>query len=205
LPWELGLAETHQTLVLNNLRSRIAVETDGQLKTGRDVVMAALLGAEEFGFATTALVAVGCIMMRVCHLDTSPVGVATQNPELRKRFTGDASHVVHFMHFIAQEMREHMARLGFRTVNEMVGRVDKIEPRRAMHHWKAADLDSQPSSPHRLEPGLAVTARSQDHGLENALDNQMLLDLAEPALEKEASTSRPRCPSAIRIGWSAPF
>src|SRR5438046_5715559 len=107
LPWELGLAETHQTLVLNNLRSRIAVETDGQLKTGRDVGMAALLGAEEFGFATTALVAVGCIRIRVCHLDTCPVGVATQNPELRKRFTGDASHVVNFMYFIAQDMREH--------------------------------------------------------------------------------------------------
>src|SRR6266487_2492846 len=134
IPWELGLAETHQTLVLNNLRSRIAVETDGQLKSGRDVVMAALLGAEEFGFATAPLVALGCIMMRVCHLNTCPVGVATQDPRLRKRFTGDASHVVNFMHFIAQEMREHMARLGFRTVNEMVGRVDKIEPGRAIDH-----------------------------------------------------------------------
>jgi len=186
LPWELGLAETHQTLVLNNLRSRIAVETDGQLKTGRDVVMAALLGAEEFGFATTALVAVGCIMMRVCHLDTCPVGVATQNPELRKRFTGDASHVVNFMHFIAQEMREHMARLGFRTVNEMVGRVDKIEPRRAMHHWKAAGLDFSAilyQPPVGAEIGRYCQI-PQDHGLENALDNQMLLDLAEPALER---------------------
>ena len=186
LPWELGLAETHQTLVLNNLRSRIAVETDGQLKTGRDVVMAALLGAEEFGFATTALVAVGCIMMRVCHLDTCPVGVATQNPELRKRFTGDASHAVNFMHFIAQDMREHMARLGFRTVNEMIGRVDKIEPQRAIKHWKAAGLDfsamlyQPPAGP---EIGRYCQI-SQDHGLENALDNQMLLDLAEPALEK---------------------
>ena len=112
LPWELGLAETHQTLVLNNLRSRIAVETDGQLKTGRDVVIAALLGAEEFGFATTALVTLGCIMMRVCHLDTCPVGVATQNPELREKFAGDPAHVVNFMRFIAQEMREHMAELG---------------------------------------------------------------------------------------------
>ena len=121
LPWELGLAETHQTLVLNNLRSRIAVETDGQLKTGRDVVIAALLGAEEFGFASTALVAMGCIMMRVCHLDTCPVGVATQNPELRKKFTGDPAYVVNFMRFIAREMREYMAQLGFRTVNEMVG------------------------------------------------------------------------------------
>jgi glutamate synthase domain-containing protein 2/glutamate synthase domain-containing protein 1/glutamate synthase domain-containing protein 3 len=186
LPWELGLAETHQTLVLNNLRSRIAVETDGQLKTGRDVVMAALLGAEEFGFATTALVAVGCIMMRVCHLDTCPVGVATQNPELRKRFTGDPSHVVNFMHFIAQDMREHMARLGFRTVNEMIGRVDKIEPQRAIKHWKAAGLDFsailyQPPAGPEIGRYCQIP---QDHGLENALDNQMLLDLAEPALEQ---------------------
>ncbi|HSX82510.1 MAG TPA: glutamate synthase large subunit, partial [Candidatus Saccharimonadia bacterium] len=186
LPWELGLAETHQTLVLNNLRSRIAVETDGQLKTGRDVIMAALLGAEEFGFATTALVAVGCIMMRVCHLDTCPVGVATQNPELRKRFTGDASHVVNFMHFIAQDMREHMARLGFRTVNEMIGRVDKIEPQRAIKHWKAAGLDFsailyQPPAGPEIGRYCQIP---QDHGLENALDNQTLLDLAEPALEQ---------------------
>ena len=185
LPWELGLAETHQTLVLNNLRSRIAVETDGQLKTGRDVVMAALLGAEEFGFATTALVAVGCIMMRVCHLDTCPVGVATQNPELRKRFTGDPSHVVNFMQFIAQDMREHMARLGFRTVNEMIGRVDKIEPQRAINHWKAAGLDFsailyQPAAGPEIGRYCQIP---QDHGLENALDNQMLLDIAEPALE----------------------
>jgi glutamate synthase (ferredoxin) len=186
LPWELGLAETHQTLVLNNLRSRIAVETDGQLKTGRDVVIAALLGAEEFGFATTALVAVGCIMMRVCHLDTCPVGVATQNPELRKRFTGAPEHVVNFMHFIAQDLREHMARMGFRTVNEMVGRVDKIELRRAVTHWKASGLDFS-AILHQPEVGPEVGRYcqiKQDHGLENALDNQMLLDLAEPALGK---------------------
>jgi len=172
--------------VLNNLRSRIAVETDGQLKTGRDVVMAALLGAEEFGFATTALVAVGCIMMRVCHLDTCPVGVATQNPELRKRFTGDPSHAVNFMRFIAQDMREHMARLGFRTVNEMIGQVDKIEPQRAIKHWKAAGLDFsailyQPPAGPEIGRYCQIP---QDHGLENSLDNQMLLDLAEPALEK---------------------
>src|SRR2546427_7807681 len=148
--------------------------------------MAALLGAEEFGFATTALVAVGCIMMRVCHLDTCPVGVATQNPELRKRFTGDASNVVNFMHFIAQDMREHMARLGFRTVSAMVGRVDTIEPRRAMDHWKAQGLDfsailyQPPAGP---EVGRYCQI-AQDHGLENALDNQTLLDLAAPALER---------------------
>ena len=186
LPWELGLAETHQTLVLNNLRSRIAVETDGQLKTGRDVVIAALLGAEEFGFATTALVALGCIMMRVCHLDTCPVGVATQNPELRKKFTGDPAHAVNFMRFIAQETREHMARLGFRTVNEMVGRADKLEVRRAVEHWKAKGLDYA-AILYQPKVGADVGRYcqiEQNHGLENALDNQVLLDLAAPALER---------------------
>ncbi len=128
LPWELGVAETHQTLVLNELRSRVVVETDGQLKTGRDLAVAALLGAEEYGFATTPLVTLGCIMMRVCHMDTCPVGVATQNPELRKKFTGDPQYVVNFLTFMAQELREYMAKLGFRTVNEMIGRVDKLEP-----------------------------------------------------------------------------
>ncbi|MBM4262699.1 MAG: glutamate synthase large subunit [Deltaproteobacteria bacterium] len=186
LPWELGLAETHQTLVMNNLRSRIVVETDGQLKTGRDVVIAALLGAEEFGFATTALVTLGCIMMRVCHLDTCPVGVATQNPELRAKFAGDPAYVVNFMRFIAQEMREHMAKLGFRTINEMVGRTDMLEVRRAVSHWKAKGLDYaailyQP----KVGPAVGRYCQiSQNHGLENALDNQVLLDLAAPALER---------------------
>jgi glutamate synthase (ferredoxin) len=187
LPWELGLAETHQTLVLNNLRSRIAVETDGQLKTGRDVVIAALLGAEEFGFATTALVTLGCIMMRVCHLDTCPVGVATQNPELRQKFTGDPAHVVNFMRFIAQEMREYMAELGFRTVNEMVGRSDRLEARRAVEHWKAKGLDCSAilyQPPIGPEVGRYCQIE-QNHGLENALDNQVLLDLAAPALERK--------------------
>jgi glutamate synthase domain-containing protein 2/glutamate synthase domain-containing protein 1/glutamate synthase domain-containing protein 3 len=186
LPWELGLAETHQTLVLNNLRSRIAVETDGQLKTGRDVVIAALLGAEEFGFATTALVTLGCIMMRVCHLDTCPVGVATQNPELRKKFTGDPAHVVNFMRFIAQEMREYMAQLGFRTVNEMVGHSDRLEVRRAVEHWKAKGLEYA-AILYQPEAGPDVGRYCQipqNHGLENALDNQVLLDLAAPALER---------------------
>ena len=186
LPWELGLAETHQTLVLNNLRSRIAVETDGQLKTGRDVVMAALLGAEEFGFATTALVAVGCIMMRVCHLDTCPVGVATQNPELRKRFTGDRVACGQFHALHCPGHARAYGQLGFRTVNEMIGRVDKIEPQRAIKHWKAAGLDFsailyQPPAGPEIGRYCQIP---QDHGLENALDNQMLLDLAEPALEK---------------------
>ena len=186
LPWELGLAETHQTLVLNNLRSRIAVETDGQLKTGRDVIVAALLGAEEFGFATTALVTLGCIMMRVCHLDTCPVGIATQNPVLRKKFEGDPSHAVNFMRFIAQEIREYMAKLGFRTVNEMIGCSDKLEMRHAINHCKAKGLDYsailyQPD----VGPDVGQYCQiPQNHGLENALDNQVLLDLAAPALER---------------------
>jgi glutamate synthase (ferredoxin) len=185
LPWELGLAETHQTLLLNNLRSRIVVETDGQLKTGRDVVIAALLGAEEFGFSTAPLVVLGCIMMRVCHLDTCPVGVATQNPELRKKFRGDPEHVVNFMRFIAQEVRELMAKLGFRTVNEMIGRTDKLEMRKAIDHWKAKGLDFsrilyQPDVPSDVGRYCQIP---QDHGLEKALDNRVLLDLCKPALE----------------------
>jgi glutamate synthase (ferredoxin) len=184
LPWELGLAETHQVLVMNKLRNRIAVEADGQLKTGRDVAIAALLGAEEFGFATTALVSLGCIMMRVCHLDTCPVGVATQNPELRRKFSGDPQYVVNFMRFIAQDLREHMARLGFRTVNEMVGRVDRVEPKKAIDHWKARGLDfSKILQPAQGGPEVGRYCQvPQNHGLENALDNQVLLDLCEPAL-----------------------
>jgi glutamate synthase (ferredoxin) len=186
LPWELGLAETHQTLVLNNLRSRIAVETDGQLKTGRDVVVAALLGAEEFGFATAPLVAVGCIMMRVCHLNTCPAGVATQDPRLRERFTGKPEHVVNFMHFIAQDVREYMAQLGFRTLEEMVGRVDRLRPKKAVDHWKAKGFDFsnilyQPDV--GPEVGRFCQIR-QDHGLEKALDVTTLLDLCKPALER---------------------
>ena len=187
LPWELGVAETHQTLVLNNLRSRIVIETDGQLKTGRDAVIAALLGAEEFGFATTGLVVLGCIMMRVCHLDTCPVGIATQNPELRKKFAGDPGHVVNFMRMIAQEMREYMAQLGFRTVNEMIGRTDKLAMRRAVDHWKAKGLDYsailyQP----QVGPEVGRYCQiDQNHGLEKALDNRELLTLAQPALERQ--------------------
>jgi glutamate synthase (NADPH/NADH) large chain len=185
LPWELGLSETHQTLVLNNLRSRIVVETDGQLKTGRDVVIAALLGAEEFGFATAPLVALGCVMMRACQLDTCPVGIATQNPELRYLFNGDPQHVVNFMTFIAQEMRELMAQLGFRTIDEMVGRTDKLEMRQAVNHWKAHGLDfsailHQPDVPADWGRTCQIP---QDHGLENALDNTVLLNLCRPALE----------------------
>ena len=186
LPWELGLAETHQTLVLNKLRSRIAVETDGQLKTGRDVVIAALLGAEEFGFATAPLVTLGCIMMRVCHLNTCPVGVATQDPELRKNFQGDPNDTVNFMRFIAQEVREIMASLGFRTLNEMVGRTDVLEARHAVDHWKAkgVDLSKLLYSP---DMGKEVVGRYctevQDHGLEKGLDLSVLLEKCQPAIQ----------------------
>ena len=184
LPWELGVAETHQTLVLNNLRSRIIVETDGQLKTGRDVIVAALLGAEEFGFATTALVTLGCIMMRVCHLDTCPVGVATQNPELREKFMGDPSHVVNFMRFIAQDMREIMAQLRVRTINELIGRTDLLEPTKAVDHWKAKGIDLSPIlyQP-QVGPEIGRYCQiDQDHGLDKALDNEILLDFCEPTL-----------------------
>jgi glutamate synthase (ferredoxin) len=184
-PWELGLAETHQTLVLNDLRSRIVVEVDGQLKTGRDVVIGALLGAEEFGFATAPLVSLGCIMMRVCHLNTCPVGVATQDPRLRAKFTGKPEHVVNFMRFIAEEVRELMAQLGFRTVNEMVGHSERLEVRRAVDHYKAGGLDFtpifyQPSVPEGVGRFCSI---AQDHGLEKALDNTTLLPLCRPALE----------------------
>jgi glutamate synthase (ferredoxin) len=184
-PWELGLAETHQTLVLNNLRSRIYVETDGQLKTGRDVAIAALLGAEEFGFATAPLVVLGCIIMRVCHLNTCPVGVATQDPELRERFTGNPDHVVNFMRFIAVELREIMAKLGFRTLNEMVGRTDKLAPWKAIEHWKAKGLDLTPIL-HRPDAGPEVgryRQMDQDHGLDKSLDLTKLLDICKPAIE----------------------
>jgi glutamate synthase (ferredoxin) len=186
LPWELGLAETHQTLVLNNLRSRIAVETDGQMKTGRDVVIAALLGAEEFGFATAPLVTLGCIMMRVCHLNTCPAGVATQNPELRKNFTGDPEHTVNFMKFIAQEVRELMAQLGFRTLNEMVGRTDILEAKQAVDHWKARGLDlSKILYQPEVDPTVGRYCQiPQDHGLDKSLDLTVLLDLCQPAIER---------------------
>ena len=186
LPWELGLAETHQTLVLNNLRSRIAVETDGQLKTGRDVMIAALLGAEEFGFATGPLVATGCIMMRVCHLNTCPAGIATQDPRLRAKFTGKPEHVVNFMMFIAQELRELMAQMGFRTIEEMVGRTDRLEPRKAITHWKAKGLDFskilyQPDVGPEVGRFCSI---KQDHGIAQSLDITTLLELCAPAIER---------------------
>ncbi|MGN8246232.1 glutamate synthase large subunit [Cellulomonas soli] len=184
-PWEIGLAETQQTLVLNNLRDRVVVQVDGQLKTGRDVVIGALLGAEEFGFATAPLVVSGCIMMRVCHLDTCPVGVATQNPELRGRFTGKPEFVVTFMEFIAQEVREILAQLGFRTLLEAVGHVELLDTRAAVDHWKAEGLDLAPvlAVPEPAPGSTLYRTRSQEHGLERALDNQ-LIALAADALER---------------------
>ena len=186
LPWELGLAETHQTLVLNNLRSRIAVETDGQMKTGRDVAIATLLGAEEFGFSTAPLVTLGCIMMRVCHMNTCPAGVATQNPELRKNFIGDPEYTVNFMKFIAQEVREIMASLGFRTLNEMVGRTDVLEAKQAVDHWKAKGIDlSKILYQPEVDPSVGRYCQiPQDHGLAKSLDMTTLLDLCKPAIEK---------------------
>jgi glutamate synthase (NADPH/NADH) large chain len=183
-PWELGLAETQQTLLLNGLRDRIVVQTDGQLKTGRDVVVAALLGAEEYGFATAPLVVSGCIMMRVCHLDTCPVGVATQNPELRRRFTGRPEFVVNFFEFVAQEVREYLAALGFRSLDEAIGHAELLDTRAAVDHWKAAGLDLTPILyVPDLPPGTARRCvTTQDHALEKALDNE-LIALAADALE----------------------
>jgi glutamate synthase (NADPH/NADH) large chain len=181
-PWELGLAETQQTLLLNGLRDRIVVQTDGQLKTGRDVVIAALLGAEEYGFATAPLVVSGCVMMRVCHLDTCPVGIATQNPELRKRFAGKPEFVVHFFEFVAEEVREILAELGFRSLDEAIGHVEMIDTRTAIDHWKASGLDLSPIL-HQPETMFADQdlrcTKTQDHGLERALDIELIEATAE--------------------------
>lgn len=177
LPWELGISETHQTLVMNNLRSRVRLQTDGQLKTGRDVVVACLLGAEEFGFSTAPLITMGCIMMRKCHLNTCPVGIATQDPELRKKFTGQPEHVVNYFFMVAEEAREIMAELGFRTIDEMVGRVDQLETSDAIDHWKASNLDLTPilspakSSYENVDVFCTIT---QNHGLEEVLDNKLI-------------------------------
>jgi glutamate synthase (NADPH/NADH) large chain len=186
-PWEIGLAETQQTLLLNNLRSRIAVQADGGIRTGRDVAVAALLGADEFGFATAPLIAAGCIMMRKCHLNTCPVGVATQDPVLRARFTGQPEHVINYFFFVAEELRAIMAELGFRTIAEMTGRVDKLDTRKAIDHWKAHGIDLSRLL-HQVQPvagtGLNQTG-TQDHGLEGALDNEFIAQAAD-ALERKA-------------------
>ncbi|MEU9898032.1 glutamate synthase large subunit [Streptomyces phaeochromogenes] len=188
-PWELGLAETQQTLLLNGLRDRIVVQTDGQLKTGRDVVIAAMLGAEEFGFATAPLVVSGCVMMRVCHLDTCPVGIATQNPVLRDRYAGKAEYVVNFFEFIAEEVREILAELGFRTIEEAVGHAEHLDVERAVTHWKAQGLDLSPLFyvPELPEGTPLHQVIEQDHGLEKALDNE-LIKLAADALAADSAT-----------------
>ena len=184
IPWELGLAETHQTLVLNDLRGRIRVETDGQMKTGRDVVIATLLGAEEYGFATAPLIVEGCIMMRKCHLNTCPVGIATQDPELRKKFNGKPEHIVNYLFFVAEEARQLMAKLGFRTINEMVGRVDKLKITKAVDHWKAKGLDLTPllTAPDVSVDVPRYCVQKQDHGLADILDNK-LVELCKAAIE----------------------
>ncbi|MCK0472404.1 glutamate synthase large subunit [Alkalihalobacillus sp. APA_J-10(15)] len=187
LPWEIGLAETHQTLLLNKLRDRIVVETDGKMMTGRDVVIAALLGAEEYGFSTAPLVVLGCILMRVCHLNTCPVGVATQDPSLRKKFIGTPEHVVHFMTFIAQEVREYMAQLGIRTMDELIGRTDLLESNQAIEHWKAKGIDLSPLlyQPEEVQSVSRYATIEQVHGLDKTLDQQELIPRCEAALERK--------------------
>ncbi|MEU2668357.1 glutamate synthase large subunit [Streptomyces sp. NPDC007164] len=200
-PWELGLAETQQTLLLNGLRDRIVVQTDGQLKTGRDVVIAALLGAEEFGFATAPLVVSGCVMMRVCHLDTCPVGIATQNPVLRDRFSGKAEYVVNFFEFIAQEVREILAELGFRTIEEAVGHAELLDTDRAVTHWKAQGLDLKPlfHVPELPEGAVRHARTEQDHGLSKALDNELIRLAADALNADSAEAAQPvRAQIAIR-------
>jgi len=184
IPWELGLAETQQVLLMNDLRSRIRVQTDGKLQTGRDVVIAALLGAEEFGFATTPLVTMGCIMLRKCHLNTCSVGIATQDPELRKKFTGQPEHVINFFFFIAEQMRQYMAEMGFKKVDQMVGRVDMLDVQPAVDHWKARGIDLSAILYNPELPGRVARrcVQAQDHGLQVALDHT-LIKQAQPALE----------------------
>ena len=191
LPWELGVAETHQTLVLNDLRSRVVIQTDGGLKTGRDVVIAALLGAEEMGFATAPLITMGCIMMRKCHLNTCPVGIATQNKELRKKFNGSPDYVVNYLFMVAEEARAIMADLGFRNINEMIGRVDALEMQKAIDHWKAdgIDLSSILTPAEKPHPNVGTyCTESQDHGLDEVLDMK-LLELAKSTLENGSPVS----------------
>ncbi|MFD6278900.1 glutamate synthase large subunit [Streptomyces sp. NPDC060209] len=200
-PWELGLAETQQTLLLNGLRDRIVVQTDGQLKTGRDVVIAALLGAEEFGFATAPLVVSGCVMMRVCHLDTCPVGIATQNPVLRDRFSGKAEYIVNFFEFIAEEVREILAELGFRTIEEAVGHAELLDTERAVTHWKAQGLDLEPLFyvPELPEGAVRHQIAEQDHGLAKALDNELIKLAADALGADSAEAAQPvRAQIAIR-------
>src|SRR5256886_3669376 len=206
VPWELGLAETQQVLLMNKLRDRVIVQVDGQIKTGRDVVVAALMGAEEFGFATAPLVVSGCVMMRVCHLNTCPVGIATQDPVLREKFSGKPEFVINFFRFIAEEVREYMAGLGFRTIDEMVGRVDCLKVRSAIDHWKARGLDySAILQAPKIAPGVARrNTQAQDHGLEQALDNELIpacaraLEHRQPVVRSEERRVGKEC----RSRWS---
>ncbi|MEC9091854.1 MAG: glutamate synthase-related protein, partial [Planctomycetota bacterium] len=190
LPWELGIAETHQTLVMNDLRSRVRLQTDGQLKTGRDIVIATLLGAEEYGFSTAPLIAMGCIMMRKCHLNTCPVGIATQDPELRKLFAGKPEHVINYLFMVAEEARNLMAQLGFATINQMVGQVDVLETRDALDHWKAAGVDltallAKAEKPH---PSVSIyCTRNQEDVLVDVLDRK-LIKLCQATLENGSKT-----------------
>src|SRR4029079_14489742 len=184
-PWELGLAETHQVLVLNDLRGRIVVQTDGQLRTARDVAIATMLGAEEWGIATAALVTMGCIMMRKCHLNTCPVGIATQDPELRKKFAGKPENVVNYFFMLAEELREIMAKLGFRAINDMVVRVDRVNTRKAIEHWKAKGLDFSAILHKPVVPEHYGTycSGTQDHGIDKSLDRTVLVEACKPAIE----------------------
>src|SRR5436853_1808582 len=188
LPWELGISETHQTLVMNDLRSRVVLQTDGQIKTGKDVVIAALLGAEEMGFSTAPLVSLGCIMMRKCHLNTCPVGIATQDPVLRQKFAGQPEHVINFFFMVAEEARQIMAQLGFRTFNEMIGRVDCLETNDAIRHWKAQGVDLTPILTPAQKPHADVEVycvQKQDHGLEHALDKELIVQCQKAIKRRE--------------------
>ena len=211
-PWEIGLAETQQTLVLNGLRGRIAVQVDGGLRTGRDVAIGALLGADEFGFATAPLIAAGCIMMRKCHLNTCPVGVATQDPVLRERFTGQPEHVINYFFFVAEELREIMAQLGFRTVNEMIGRVDQLDMTQGARPLEGQGRRSvaHPATACQPKPGVAIHhCETQDHGLEAALDHDLIAagharDRERPAgaagAQRSATSTAPSAP-CCRAKW----
>ncbi len=210
-PWEIGLAETQQTLLLNDLRSRIAVQVDGGLRTGRDVAIGALLGADEFGFATAPLIAAGCIMMRKCHLNTCPVGVATQDPVLRARFVGQPEHVINYFFFVAEELRAIMAEMGFRTVEEMIGRVDRLDMKKAITHWKAQGhrpFAAAPSGAAGRRHSSCFNTGTQDHGLDKALDND-LIAACRPAIDngetvraraRRSATSTARSARCCRAG-----
>ena len=208
MPWELGIAETHQTLVMNDLRSRVRLQTDGQLKTGRDVVIATLLGAEEYGFATAPLITLGCIMMRKCHLNTCPVGIATQDPELRKKFKGKPEHVINYLFMVAEETRQIMAELGFRTINEMVGRVDALDIDQAVEHWKAKGIDLSRSAGtgrwiSRRSAGLLHSRSGPRPGQRAGSGNWF--EQAEPAIGNASNSQDRSARSEIPIALSERF